>query len=82
MVPVIKPSSTLNVLSFFFFLRSRRPPISPQSRSSAASDVYKRQGHGNVEFLAYLEKNPHPEKLVKAMITTVVETAHKEFKDE
>ena len=39
-------------------------------------------GHGNVEFLAYLEKNPHPEKLVKAMITTVVETAHKEFKDE
>ena len=39
-------------------------------------------GHGNVEFLAYLEKNPHPEKLVNAMITTVVETAHKEFKDE
>ena len=39
-------------------------------------------GHGNVEFLAYLEKNPHPENLVKAMITTVVETAHKEFKDE
>ena len=39
-------------------------------------------GHGNVEFLAHLEKNPHPENLVKAMITTVVETAHKEFKDE
>ena len=39
-------------------------------------------GHGNVEFLAYLEKNPHPENLVKAMITTVIETAHKEFKDE
>lgn len=39
-------------------------------------------GHGNVEFLAYLEKNPHPENLVKAMIITVVETAHKEFKDE
>ena len=28
----------------FFFLRIRRPPISTQSRSSAASDVYKRQG--------------------------------------
>ena len=39
-------------------------------------------GHGNVEFLAYLEKRFHPENLVKTMITTVVETAHKEFKDE
>ena len=28
---------------FFFFLRIRRPPISTRSRSSAASDVYKRQ---------------------------------------
>ena len=28
---------------FFFFLMIRRPPISTQSRSSAASDVYKRQ---------------------------------------
>ena len=28
----------------FFFLRRRRPPRSTQSRSSAASDVYKRQG--------------------------------------
>ena len=27
-----------------FFLMIRRPPISTQSRSSAASDVYKRQG--------------------------------------
>ena len=27
----------------FFFLRIRRPPRSTQSRSSAASDVYKRQ---------------------------------------
>ena len=26
-----------------FFLMIRRPPISTQSRSSAASDVYKRQ---------------------------------------
>ena len=31
------------MLFFFFFLRRRRPPRSTQSRSSAASDVYKRQ---------------------------------------
>eukprot|EP00657_Telonema_sp_P-1_P008151 TRINITY_DN28822_c0_g2_i1.p1 TRINITY_DN28822_c0_g2~~TRINITY_DN28822_c0_g2_i1.p1 ORF type:complete len:127 (+),score=51.17 TRINITY_DN28822_c0_g2_i1:12-392(+) len=31
------------VISFFFFLMIRRPPRSTQSRSSAASDVYKRQ---------------------------------------
>ena len=31
-------------LVFFFFLMIRRPPRSTQSRSSAASDVYKRQG--------------------------------------
>src|SRR5665213_4617888 len=30
-------------LVFFFFLMIRRPPRSTQSRSSAASDVYKRQ---------------------------------------
>ena len=30
----------------FFFLMIRRPPRSTQSRSSAASDVYKRQGEG------------------------------------
>ena len=29
----------------FFFLIYRRPPRSKQSRSSAASDVYKRQGN-------------------------------------
>eukprot|EP00657_Telonema_sp_P-1_P004937 TRINITY_DN2195_c0_g1_i2.p1 TRINITY_DN2195_c0_g1~~TRINITY_DN2195_c0_g1_i2.p1 ORF type:complete len:108 (+),score=49.92 TRINITY_DN2195_c0_g1_i2:30-353(+) len=29
--------------SLFFFLMIRRPPRSTQSRSSAASDVYKRQ---------------------------------------
>ena len=28
---------------FFFFLSIRQPPRSTQSRSSAASDVYKRQ---------------------------------------
>ena len=31
------------LLIFFFFLMIRRPPRSTQSRSSAASDVYKRQ---------------------------------------
>ena len=31
------------VVIFFFFLMIRRPPRSTQSRSSAASDVYKRQ---------------------------------------
>ena len=30
----------------FFFLMIRRPPRSTQSRSSAASDVYKRQEEG------------------------------------
>ena len=33
----------------FFFLIIRRPPRSTQSRSSAASDVYKRQGDGRVD---------------------------------
>ena len=31
----------------FFFLMIRRPPRSTLDRSSAASDVYKRQGHGS-----------------------------------
>ena len=34
-----------DVGSLCFFLMIRRPPRSTQSRSSAASDVYKRQGH-------------------------------------
>ena len=32
-----------NLGNFVFFLMRRRPPRSTQSRSSAASDVYKRQ---------------------------------------
>ena len=32
--------------AIFFFLMIRRPPRSTQSRSSAASDVYKRQDMG------------------------------------
>ena len=35
------------ILSVFFFLMIRRPPRSTQSRSSAASDVYKRQTYGS-----------------------------------
>ena len=34
------------VFIVFFFLMIRRPPRSTQSRSSAASDVYKRQVYG------------------------------------
>ena len=34
-----------------FFLISRRPPRSTQSRSSAASDVYKRQFHKSLPLL-------------------------------
>src|SRR5428012_17246 len=34
---------TVDIFTFFFFLMQRRPPRSTQSRSSAASDVYKRQ---------------------------------------
>ena len=34
---------TGNYMMVFFFLMIRRPPRSTQSRSSAASDVYKRQ---------------------------------------
>ena len=39
--------ATIFLFIFFFFLMIRRPPRSTQSRSSAASDVYKRQG-GNI----------------------------------
>ena len=39
-------------------------------------------GHGNVEFLAYLEKNAQAENLVADQIGSVVEAAHKEFNDE
>ena len=39
-------SLLLLVLVFFFFLMIRRPPRSTLDRSSAASDVYKRQEMG------------------------------------
>lgn len=39
-------------------------------------------GHGNIEFLVYLEKSADAQDLVTAMIPEIVEKAHKEFKDE
>ena len=39
-----------------FFLMIRRPPRSTQSRSSAASDVYKRQGTGRPGHVAFLPR--------------------------
>ena len=40
---IIYSRRTLSVSPFFFFLMIRRPPRSTLDRSSAASDVYKRQ---------------------------------------
>lgn len=37
-------------------------------------------GHGNVEFLAYLEKSAVAENLVRSAIEPIVEKAHEEFK--
>ena len=39
-------------------------------------------GHGNIEFLAHLEKSADPQSQVAAQIPEIVEKAHKEFKDE
>eukprot|EP00657_Telonema_sp_P-1_P008354 TRINITY_DN29360_c0_g1_i1.p1 TRINITY_DN29360_c0_g1~~TRINITY_DN29360_c0_g1_i1.p1 ORF type:complete len:149 (+),score=66.17 TRINITY_DN29360_c0_g1_i1:54-500(+) len=48
MVILLCHSTQLSAVSLlFFFLMIRRPPRSTQSRSSAASDVYKRQGSGD-----------------------------------
>ena len=43
---------------FFFCLMIRRPPRSTQSRSSAASDVYKRQVYQQGDFID-LCRGPH-----------------------
>ena len=48
-VTAYPPEINSSVSCFFFFLRIRRPPRSTQSRSSAASDVYKRQGQGALD---------------------------------
>ena len=39
-------------------------------------------GHGNVEFLAFLEKSEQPKNELEKDLVAVVEAAHKEFKDE
>ena len=46
----VEPESALSVAYYFvFFLMIRRPPRSTLDRSSAASDVYKRQVRRNDE---------------------------------
>lgn len=39
-------------------------------------------GHGNIEFLVYLEKATVPQNLVASLISEIVEKAHREFKHE
>lgn len=39
-------------------------------------------GHGNVEFLAFLEKSEQPKNELEQDLVAVVEAAHREFKDE
>ena len=46
------------VLIFFFFLMIRRPPRSTLDRSSAASDVYKRQLLDRLELVAFGDEPP------------------------
>ena len=59
--------------------------------SRGLGDVYKRQvkgldfspiqgGHGNIEFLAHLEKTNSPQNDAQTSIKEVVAQAHKEFK--
>ena len=43
----------------FFFLMIRRPPRSTLDRSSAASDVYKRQMRGSSRFLPGGDASQH-----------------------
>eukprot|EP00831_Metopus_contortus_P018677 TRINITY_DN17982_c0_g1_i4.p1 TRINITY_DN17982_c0_g1~~TRINITY_DN17982_c0_g1_i4.p1 ORF type:complete len:148 (-),score=35.90 TRINITY_DN17982_c0_g1_i4:71-514(-) len=47
---ILSMSCCLKFICFFFFLMIRRPPRSTQGVSSAASDVYKRQGI-NAEYM-------------------------------
>ena len=46
-------SASAELVLHFFFLMIPRPPRSTRSRSSAASDVYKRQPHGRAVGCAY-----------------------------
>src|SRR5678810_1480276 len=44
----------VGTLQVFFFLMIRRPPRSTLGRSSAASDVYKRQGSNHVAWQEFV----------------------------
>ena len=66
---------------YFFFLMIRRPPRSTQSRSSAASDVYKRQFPAGViaSTTANLQESANGEKHEYAeMYPSFAEVAKKE----
>ena len=52
-----------------FFLMIRRPPRSTQSRSSAASDVYKRQAIDNAKAYETLKQSYH--KTVQSLVSVV-----------
>ena len=61
----------------FFFLMIRRPPRSTQSRSSAASDVYKRQiiyrrSHAELPARAEEAENAEEEGVIFNMLTLPV----------
>ena len=58
-------------LCFVFFLMIRRPPRSTLDRSSAASDVYKRQQHDLARRLAEMDGN---NKANQVLTTQVQET--------
>ena len=58
----------------------RRPPRSTQSRSSAASDVYKRQGEVIEDSkTGFVVEKENPEKLAEAIIRYYKEDKEKEF---
>ena len=58
---------TQRFATYFFFLMIRRPPRSTLDRSSAASDVYKRQGHNGVReaVMGMAQRAPTAEELAK-----------------
>ena len=53
---VVDSCSGPHILIFFFFLMIRRPPRSTLDRSSAASDVYKRQPLGFYVMQEFLKR--------------------------
>ena len=74
----------LTNLLFVLFLMIRRPPRSTLDRSSAASDVYKRQGLdlalelGRVRFFAGSAPLPHSEELIVRLESMLGELVSKE----